>query len=275
MKKFTHYFFLIGFVLIIFGSWVLSSGGSPGGKTGSPGDGGASCTDCHTGTPQQAENWISSDIPNEGYSPGQTYTITAMGSHNGVGKFGFEATAEDDSGEKVGALVVTDAAQTKLVNNNNAVTHTSAGTTPDGNDKTWNFDWTAPEGGTGDVTFYASFNAADGKGSTSGDVIYLSSSTFPENTGSGINDGFAYEADLKIFPNPASDFVDLSWNGSDYVMKEVKIYSLNGSEVGSVILSSNQDGRCRMPLNNINPGLYLIRMVSLDGQQASLSLLVK
>jgi hypothetical protein len=198
-----------------------------------------------------------------------------MGSHPGVVHFGFEATAEDVNGDKKGTLIITDAAQTKLVNANRAVTHTSGGITPFGNDKTWTFDWTAPDSGTGDITFYAAFNAANGNGSTSGDVIYLSSTTYPENTGVGINEDFANAAALKIFPNPASEFVDVTWKASEYAMKEISVFSLNGAKVQSHSLSGNLDNRVRLSVSDLQTGHYLVTLVSLDGSQASLPLIIR
>ncbi|MBU2649428.1 MAG: T9SS type A sorting domain-containing protein [Bacteroidetes bacterium] len=153
---------------------LANSSGSPGGKTGSPGDAGANCTQCHSGTPNVVSGWISTNIPPEGYIAGQTYNISAIGNHPGVVKFGFELTAEDALGSKTGSLLVTDPLQTKFTNNQKAITHTSDGNTPVGNMKVWNMSWTAPNPGVGNVIFYASFNAANGNGSTSGDVIYLS-----------------------------------------------------------------------------------------------------
>jgi len=171
------YLLIIPTIVIGLSSWYSS--GSPGGKTGSPGDG-SNCTECHTGTPQSASSWITTNIPASGYTPGETYTITASGTHSGVNKFGFETTAEALGGAKKGTFIITDAAQTKFTNSNKAVTHTSGGTTPSGNSKSWTFDWTAPAAGTGNVTFFGAFNAANGNGNTGGDVIYLSSTTVSE-----------------------------------------------------------------------------------------------
>jgi len=156
------------------------SGGSPGGKTGSIGDGGSTCTDCHAGTATFNPGWITTNIPEEGFTPGETYTITATGTHSGVVKFGFELTTEDDAGNKVGTLAITDASRSKFANGNNAVTHTAAGNAPSGNTNTWSMDWTAPEDVEGAIWFYAAFNAANGNGNTGGDIIYTSSYSVTE-----------------------------------------------------------------------------------------------
>ncbi len=180
MKNYFYYFIGIAGMFILLTSEVEYHTGSPGGKTGSPGDGGATCTDCHGGTATFMEGWITSDIPADGYMPGETYTITATGTHNGVVRFGFEMTSEDASAIKVGTIMNTNPTETQLVNGNKSITHTSNGIIPSGNSKTWSFDWVAPAEGTGEVTFYGAFNAANGNGNNTGDVIYRSSYAAPE-----------------------------------------------------------------------------------------------
>lgn len=146
------------------------------------GDGGATCTDCHNGTAQQQSGWITTTIPAEGFTPGETYTIVATGTHSGVVKFGFELTAEDVSGNKTGTFTITDATRTKFITANNSVTHTSGGTTPTGTMSTWSMDWTAPNPAPSVVKFNAAFNAANGNGMSSGDVIYTTELSVVEYT---------------------------------------------------------------------------------------------
>lgn len=250
---------------MILASWILSSGGSPGGKSGSPGDGGTSCTQCHAGTAQQASEWITSNIPATGYVPGQTYTITATGTHNGVQKFGFEVTAEDFGSTKKGTFIITNAAQTKLVNGAKAVTHTSGGTTPFGNSKTWTFDWTAPVAGTGQVTFYGAFNAANGNGSNSGDVIYLSSAAFNEFTTSITDADLAAEG-LRIFPNPFTDFIRMSANHTGEI-REVRI----AASTGAVVFSQNGTvaGEIIINTSDYPKGTYFLQIFFRDGSLIS------
>jgi len=178
--------YLANFSLLIpvIAGWFIftsNSTGSPGGKTGSPGDNSVRCTQCHSSSVTNSQGWITHDIPASGYTPGTTYTITATGTHNGVVKFGFELTAENSSNVKTGTFIITNSTQTKLVNDNNAVTHTAQGTTPSGNTKSWSVNWTAPPASAGTVKFYAAFNAANGNGGTSGDKIYLSNTSVTPN----------------------------------------------------------------------------------------------
>jgi hypothetical protein len=173
MSRKNNFALIIGIVLtaISFIGFMTPSG-SPGAKSGSPGDGGQTCTSCHAGTATSVNGWITSNIPVSGYVPGTTYAITVTGTHTGVVLFGFEATAENAAGAKVGTFTITNSTQTKLINSNQAVTHKQAGTTPTGSSKTWSFNWTAPSPGVGTVTFYSALLAANGNGGTSGDVVY-------------------------------------------------------------------------------------------------------
>jgi hypothetical protein len=55
------------------------------------------------------------------------------------------------------------------------VTHTEDGIEPTGNSNSWSMNWVAPTGVSGNIGIYAAFNAANGNGNNSGDVIYKSS----------------------------------------------------------------------------------------------------
>lgn len=249
----------------VFTAELSSSNGSPGGRTGSPGDGGATCTQCHGGSANPQTGWISTNIPVTGYVPGQTYTITASGTHTGVSRFGFEVTAERAGGIKTGGFSITDAVQTKLTNNSNAVTHTASGFSPSGSSKSWSFNWIAPASGSGMVTFYGAFNAANGNGGTSGDVIYTSTLAVNESVSTGI---FAAEnAAPSVFPNPASDYVKIRWNkrATEVVLKDL---SGRTHAVASLI-----DGEGTMNVSQLNPGLYLLS--SMDGKSNVERLIVR
>lgn len=185
MKKANLYLILsFAAILMVFAtSGILYTGGSPGGKTGSPGDV-SNCTQCHGGTAQAQTGWITSNIPLAGYTAGTSYNITVTATQAGINKFGFECTAEDAFGSKVGTLGILMGAQTQLANGNGSVTHKAAGTSGSGS-KAWQFSWVAPAASTGTVTFYAAFNATNSNGNTSGDAIHLSSlsvSPAPTNT---------------------------------------------------------------------------------------------
>ena len=149
-------------------------------RTGSPGDGGNTCKNCHAGpTPSTQAGMITSTIPASGYTAGQTYTITATVSRQGHTKFGFEISPQNISGTLLGTLIVTNTTEMQLVGTGKYITHKSAGVTGT-NSRTWNFNWTAPAAGTGDVTFYGAFNITNALNNSSGDTTVLSTLTVNE-----------------------------------------------------------------------------------------------
>ncbi len=242
---------------IILTSGIAYTSHSPGAKTGSPADG-ANCTACHAGTTQTATGWITTNIPSSGYVPGTKYTITLTGKHTGVVKFGFELTAENAQNAKIGTFSITNSTETQLTNMMHAVTHTSGGLTPTSGSKTWLFDWTAPVAGSGDVTFYASLNAADGNGSSSGDVIYNTNATFIENPNIGI-ENVSQSNSFSIFPNPASDVLNLKLNNAESY--ELSVLDLTGKQMLTEIIRS-QTEVYRLDISELPQGVYFIHLKS-------------
>ena len=200
--------------------------GAPTAKTGSPGDG-SNCTSCHSGTAQtnSTDVTISSDIPASGYVPGTTYTITVEGVQQGITKFGFEITAEDNSNAKAGTWSTTN--NETQVKSCDWVTHTGSGTAGSGF-KTWTMNWTAPVAGTGDVTFYAAVNATNANGSLSGDLILLNNITVQEDVSASIND--IADKNISIFPNPTVDYITIA---AEKNIDLVQIFDMTGKVVYS------------------------------------------
>lgn len=241
-----------------YNNQAISHGsGAMSGYTGSPGDSGDECTACHSGTPINQADLIASDIPVSGYVPGNTYTLTATvsGSNN---KFGFLVTSENASGIKSGTFVATNTTNTKAINLSQYITHKSAGTTGSGNSKTWTFDWTAPVSGTGSVTFYAAFNAANGNGSTSGDEIVLSSLVVNEDITSGIASKAHSAAEVRMFPNPIISKMHISFPSQNGTNAVVSIHSLDGKLLFMKEISGNEIVIDEVA--DLDKGIYLVNI---------------
>lgn len=259
----------IGMLAVLTSNMDYSSG-SPGAKTGSPADG-ATCTQCHTGTSNAVEGWITSDIPATGYMPGETYTITATGSHAAVVKFGFEVTAEDNTDAKTGTFIITNSAENILTNNDAAVTHHSDGTNPTADMRTWAFDWTAPAESTGDVTFYGAFNATNGNNATSGDVVYTSSYAVMEHA-VGVNELGQQELEVNLYPNPFTDYIRVSMTDKENQVSSIQLFNQAGSMVKQINVSSNSN-EWRMDVNELNAGLYFVVLETKDNTKVSKSII--
>jgi hypothetical protein len=166
-----------------------NSSGSPNGYTGSPLEfGGRTCgtNGCHGGGTTFQTNMITSNIPSSGYVPGQTYQITATIVFAGRTKFGFQLSPQRQNGTTAGTLIGN--AQVQITGSQRYATHTSGSNTGSGS-RSWTFSWTAPAVGTGNVTFYAAFNAANNQNNTSGDLIFSSSLVVTESILDIIVDG--------------------------------------------------------------------------------------
>ena len=255
-RKFLLFFGAISAALILM-SGIANTSHSPGAKTGSPADG-ANCTACHTGNTQTVTSWISSNIPSTGYVPGTKYTITLTGKHTGVVKFGFELTAENAQNAKIGTFSITNSTETQLTNMMHAVTHTGNGLTPSSNSKTWSFDWTAPVAGSGDVTFYASLNAADGNGSASGDVIYNTNYTYIEDLNAGIENENQNKM-FSVFPNPSTDILNIKLNNTEAY--EMSVLDITGKQMLTEIIRS-QTEVYRLDISELPQGVYFIHLKS-------------
>jgi hypothetical protein len=147
---------VFGIVFITFSSFMPYPGGAPSPYyySGSPGDG-HDCSSCH-GNASAASGWITSNIPASGYVPGTTYQVTATNSGSGSGKYGFELSPQNNSGQLLGTLAP--GTNSKLVGSGKWITHSTSSNSV----SSWTFNWTAPVAGTGSVTFYASFTRSTG-----------------------------------------------------------------------------------------------------------------
>ena len=105
--------------------------GAPAGYTGSPGDG-KNCTQCHNGSASNVADWITSDIPPEGYTPGTNYSITVT--VTGSGWKGFEVSPQNVPGDLLGTL--TAGANNHLTGSGKYVTQNARS---NANPATWSF----------------------------------------------------------------------------------------------------------------------------------------
>jgi len=246
---------LATFLLLIygFGGKVKWPGGSPGGYTGSPGDG-KDCTNCHGGNASQVAGWITSDIPPEGYIPGETYTISL--SVSGTGDKGFEVSPQDLQGNLLGSLI--DGPDIHLVAGNTAVTHDDA---TSANPSQWQFGWIAPEEGTGDVTFYGAFTVNK-------PVTRLSTLVAQENTGVSIPEH--EDPQVNIFPNPVSKDLHITYRTDEAGALTIDLISMNGTIIR--ILEKMISGAGVYTFDHelapsIQPGIYILRISSPAGAE--------
>ncbi|MEP7148423.1 MAG: choice-of-anchor V domain-containing protein [Acidobacteriota bacterium] len=159
-----------------------ASGPSPS-HTNAPDE--ANCTACHSDFPVNSGigNILITGIP-ANYLPNQQIPVTVRVNQADAVVYGFQMTAVDSRGQKVGTYTLPPQSPPKmqlvegLVNGiqRTYIEHTVEGIIPaQFGFNTWTFTWTAPTVRVGKIGFYAAGNAANSDGSTGGDYIYTKS----------------------------------------------------------------------------------------------------
>ena len=271
MKRSIYILSVIAICLLLTPNVFSKLNGSPGAKTDSPMDGN-NCAACHSGTVNSGNGLLSvtTDIPVQGYTSGQTYSITVQLTQNTINRFGFEITCEEGNfgSNKTGSFGISDPTTTKFVNNNAAVTHTQGGISGSGS-KAWSMNWTAPTSSvSGGVVFYVSAIAANGNGNNSGDEVYTTSRPFSEATSSiNINDN---ENSITTFVNPLSKNIMI--NGKE----SMRISNLKVTDISSKLVYSKKEVFLPTTINVdfLDPGIYIITMNTINGGKVTKKLIL-
>lgn len=256
-------------VVVLLGEGKLvftSTPGSPGGRSGSPGDG-KTCIEasCHSGTTIPVSNWISTNIPSAGYVPGQTYTITLTSSEPGRNKWGFEMSCENGAGQNKGSFVITSPSETQEALAVN-ITHKSGGTAgTDG--RTWTANWVAPSAGNGTLTFYAAINGSNSNSSPSGDKIFTTSLEVIEFGTLGRRE-LSGVAKFSVFPNPTTGKITVDFGIAPPNNVAITLHSLTGQIVlAPVLRSASNSTSIELEISSdVRRGFYLLE-VAYDGRR--------
>lgn len=226
--------------------------GSPAGYTGSPFDG-RDCTVCHNGTATTVDDWITSNVPEAGYAPGETYEITVT--VPGSGKKGYQVSPHNASGELLGTIIA--GSGSKLVGDDKYITHSSKVSS---DPAVWVFEWVAPAEETGDVVFYGAFAINENK-------TRLSSLLIPEDITTSVNEETLTE--LKVFPNPVGESLQINFVLKNSSQVNAKIYNLKGKLVADLCGETKSAGIQTINYNRgseIPAGIYVL-VLELDGRQ--------
>jgi hypothetical protein len=246
---------------------IQSSNAAPAGYAGDPAGGNKTCntTGCHAGPAVQTKTgWITSDIPAQGYTPGNTYLITATAVAPGHTKFGFQVSPQTSAGVYKGTLASLSGQTTLVGTTTKYITQTNTGTAGSGS-RTWTFNWTAPAAGTGAVNFYGTFNITNSSNNTQGDTIYKSILTVDEATSVGINDVSTSIKKCVISPIPANEFINIDVEFIKELAVSCMIIDFNGKMVKEITendKSTHFEKRISISELNLSSGLYFVNLYS-------------
>lgn len=246
MKKNYFYLFLVLPLMALL--FTSNSGGYTSGASNSPGDG-IACNQCHSGGNFSASVAITTTVPAGGYALNTTYSITVtLTSSASSTKSGFQITAEKPGGTKVGTFTAGTGSQT--INNNTGVTHTTAGNSQ----KTWTFTWTSPSSNQGTITFYASANASNGNGGTSGDQVVTTSRLI----GGVLNAEEFGLATFKMYPNPSTDVLNISLP-EGFNQATAMVVDVMGKTIINQAISLDKN---TIDIQSLPTGTYILNLVS-------------
>lgn len=250
------------FVIPVTGVLVLNSfsGGAPAGRTGSPGDGGITCTACHApGANFGAMATITTTIPPEGYILGETYEVTVSATSS-ANAHGFQITAENAANSKVGTWTIIDAG-TELAGGGTHVTHSTPNLSlPSGS---WTVEWTAPNTNEGTITFYVAVNAVNLNGFNSGDQVVTTSDSHDINI---LGNEEVIFAGLSLYPNPAVESLNLELP-SPVTEARVTVYSHTGQEMMRAEVNKTNPV---LDVSHLQQGFYLL-ILQAEGKKTTRS----
>jgi hypothetical protein len=241
-------------------------------RTGAPGE--STCKSCHgqfdlnSGPGSISIDFNGGDTT---YNPGQTYTVNVTVTQGSLVKFGFQSVVlKDATNTNIGTIAVTNATQTATYNgtvsggSRKYIAQKTAGTSATtAGSKSWSFDWTAPATDEGNITIYAVGNATNNQGNTGGDYIYTTKQTITPAVANAVKDKNTKPV-FALYPNPATEFLNLAIPSKVNETIEISIYDLKGSKVFHSIENPKTD-LIEKTINldeSFSKGIYTCQIIS-------------
>ena len=200
---------------------------------------------------------ITSNAANNIYKIYSTYTITYTVTESGKVRFGFESVVLNSSNNAIGTFTVINSANTysAISSGRRFVGHVNAGS-----NKVWTVKWKAPSTYGGPVTFYAAGNAANGNGNAdAGDHIYKSTLILYPAVNAGISEQAAGQIKLSLYPNPASNEVNVETTDAS---TSIDLYDINMKHVLSFIPENPSNGifKTKINISSLQTGVYFVHV---------------
>ena len=282
MKR-NHLLFALGAGVIALTFSSYTSGpqqGGAGNHTGSAG----SQANCSTGSGCHATNTANTTVAIgittqagglvSSYTPGASYKIVITGGNTNASlpRFGFQASCVKAGATSTQAgtfastasnISVRTASGLQLVEHNTQLPAVASSGT--NNVYQASFNWTAPAAGTGTVRFYATLNAVNNNGASSGDQPNTASPLdFPESSGTGVADVKALQ--LRVYPNPTATALHIALPAGAGKIERVAVMDVTG-RIAPMAVAQVQDGLL-LDVHALAAGNYQLSLVK-DGQLCS------
>ncbi len=257
------------FALLTISFLLINNAAGPGfvqdeDRTGSPLSSGACDTDgCHVDgafDPSVSIELLKDNMAVDKYQPGESYSmkVTITASQGLPSAYGFQAVALSGSNENTGAWGAIPAGMQELTlaNNRTYVEHS----VPNSVTNFFECEWTAPQAGTGDVTFYAAGNAVDLSNDETGDGAMATALTLTEEEPDGVKSAQQLLT-FTIFPNPVVEILNFKIGSRHSGIFDLQITDTQGKivQMERLVLIEGQNEK-NINVSNLPNGLYLIHL---------------
>lgn len=277
MKRLVYSTVVLALFAIVLSAGVMDDNGRAG-VTGAPSEltcNQSSCHNSYTLNSGTGSVRATSTMNNWTYVPGITYTINVIVKRTGTPLFGMGVGILKPNGDNAGTLIVTNTARTaiktRLVGSytRRNIVHTLNGGRM--NDScVFSFNWTAPSTDIGPVTLYAAGNCANNSGSVSGDYIYTMNQVINSDASVSIGNMLQTSNTVNVFPNPASELLNVSFENTSSGNVTIQLTDLKGSRKAELFNSFVAAGAFeqQFQLPALPAGIYLL---TVDGTDTRLS----
>ncbi|MEM6801418.1 MAG: choice-of-anchor V domain-containing protein [Bacteroidota bacterium] len=271
LYKYLFLLFFLFFLLAFMLDLSSFSDGPPAERTSAPGE--LNCTNgyCHNGFPLNSGPGMASlsgDIFETGFEAGETYTLTAKVQQDGQQRFGFMVVAYDSVRQvSSGEMMLAEPDRTQITPNNagdrSYVTHDPANITADSSE--WTFKWKAPEAEsfTENVSFYATFVAANNN-NAAGDYVYAvrADARFEQQTTS-IQSTLS-EQELSVRFEPINKRILLLSEEGKSSPTDIEILGLDGKSIYNKKASLIPYMSFSIPTDQWLAGVYILKIKKAD-----------
>lgn len=268
-KKFLLLTFSLGVLAFTF---MSNSGGraSIAGADSTGANAGPFCQQCHSAgafSPSLTIELLEEGTTNAvtQYVPGTIYdvkmTVTADGGQSG---FGAQMGVFDASSNVLTGLSAPSSnAQIASLNGGDYLEQSGLSTAGEFMGK-----WTAPAAGTGDVTFFGAGIAANGNGMTGGDGATKSELMITEDLSISVLGAEKLATELKVFPNPVTDVLNLQTIGTTTGQHTLTITNITGQVVLNQQINLFGNDRTQLDVSHLATGNYNLTLAQ-DGKVVS------
>ncbi|MBK8554519.1 MAG: T9SS type A sorting domain-containing protein [Lewinellaceae bacterium] len=240
---------------------ALNPGNPPTAKTGAPGE-----TTCSTSSGCHSGGNFTGTLAIQGLPdtvvPNQSYMLTMLHSSN-ASRCGFQMTTLDSANLKAGAFTAGSGSNVSNAASGRQYIRQSSAKNLNNGMASWTFSWKAPATAGGNaMTFYLASLAANGNGAKTGDnALTHTQKVVLKNNPVSASQEPNYSADIRLFPNPATAFVEVQVP----VAATVTAFNLQGQTVFQKAL---QNGTTGVDIQHWPAGTYVFR-IQIGNQEIS------